>query len=293
MRSGQIGVSMGVVVAVVWAMLPLQETAAAQSATAPEAKSRVYFYDHYAVALKSFVDDQGVVNYRSLKASRQQLDAFVGALSRIDPVEYEKWSDAQKVAMWINAYNGLTLQAIINHYPIKSSFISSLRYPRNSIRQISGVWDKLEFVVMGRKRTLDSIEHSTLRQRFNEPRIHMALVCAAMGCPPLRNQPYRADGLDAQLDDQARRFLSDPLKFRIDRDKKLVYMSSIFKWFGDDFIKTYGTEDFAGHGAAERAVLNFISKHLTDSDRQYLRTQKYRIKYFSYDWSLNEQRPSK
>ena len=293
MRSGQIGVSMGVVVAVVWAMLPLQETAAAQSATAPEAKSRVYFYDHYAVALKSFVDDQGVVNYRSLKASRQQLDAFVGALSRIDPVEYEKWSDAQKVAMWINAYNGLTLQAIINHYPIKSSFISSLRYPRNSIRQISGVWDKLEFVVMGRKRTLDSIEHSTLRQRFNEPRIHMALVCAAMGCPPLRNQPYRADGLDAQLDDQARRFLSDPLKFRIDRDKKLVYMSSIFKWFGDDFIKTYGTEDFAGHGAAERAVLNFISKHLTDSDRRYLRTQKYRIKYFSYDWSLNEQRPSK
>ena len=292
MRSGQIGVSMGVVVAVVWAMLPLQ-AAAAQSATAPEAKSRVCFYDHYAVALKSFVDDQGVVNYRSLKASRQQLDAFVGALSRIDPVEYEKWSDAQKVAMWINAYNGLTLQAIINHYPIKSSFISSLRYPRNSIRQISGVWDKLEFVVMGRKRTLDSIEHSTLRQRFDEPRIHMALVCAAMGCPPLRNQPYRADGLDGQLDDQARRFLSDPLKFRIDRDKKLVYMSSIFKWFGDDFIKTYGTEDFADHGAAERAVLNFISKHLTDSDRRYLRTQKYRIKYLSYDWSLNEQRPSK
>ncbi len=292
MRSGQIGVSMGVVVAVVWAMLPLQ-AAAAQSATAPEAKSRVCFYDHYAVALKSFVDDRGVVDYRGLKASRQQLDAFVGALSRINPVEYENWSDAQKVAMWINAYNGLTLQAIINHYPIKSSFISSLRYPRNSIRQISGVWDKLEFVVMGRKRTLDSIEHSTLRQRFNEPRIHMALVCAAMGCPPLRNQPYRADGLDAQLDDQARRFLSDPLKFRIDRDKKLVYMSSIFKWFGDDFIKTYGTEDFAGHGAAERAVLNFISKHLTDSDRRYLRTQKYRIKYLSYDWSLNEQRPSK
>ena len=140
-----------------------------------------------------------------------------------------------------------------------------LAYPKSSIQQIPGRWDKVQWLVMGQKLTLDRIEHAILRGGdpalvatygpFHEPRIHLALVCAAMGCPPLRNEPYAGERLDAQLDDQVRRFLRNPQKFRIDRGNGRVYLSSIFKWFGGDFIKKYGAgEKFAGHSDAERAV---------------------------------------
>ncbi len=143
---------------------------------------------------------------------------------------------------------------------------------------------------MHKKTTLNGIEHSVLRAEFNEPRIHVALVCAAMGCPPLRNEPYLPDKLNDQLDNQAKKFLSSPAKFRIDRSAGKVYLSSIFKWFGADFVKTYGTDEgFAGHGQSERAVLNFISQYLQQEDApEYLRSGNYRIDYLEYDWSLNE-----
>ncbi len=253
-----------------------------------------FSYADYAAVLNAYVNDQGMVDYRLLKADRQRLDAFASALAQLAPSTYEHWSEKEKIAFWINAYNALTLEAIINHYPIKSSFFRSVVFPKNSIRQIPGVWDTLQFMVMGRKRTLGEIEHEILRQQFNEPRIHMALVCAAMGCPPLRNEPFFGDQLDEQLNDQTRRFLSDSTMFRMDRSQGRVYLSSIFKWFGRDFIKIYGTDQkLAGHDPAERAVLNFISRHLDASDREYLATAKYNVEYLGYDWSLNEQTTGK
>lgn len=115
--------------------------------------------------------------------------------------------------------------------------------------------------------TLDGIENDTLRANFNEPRIHMALVCAAMGCPPLRSEPYLAKKLDDQLNDQTIRFLGDPKRFHIDRDKETVYLSSIFKWFGNDFVNEYGADKkFSGYSESERAVLNFISSYVTPDD---------------------------
>jgi hypothetical protein len=249
-----------------------------------------FSYGDYAAALKAFVNDQGMVNYRGLKASPQQLNAFVAALGQVDPQVYRGWGDKEKIAFWINAYNALTLKAIIDHYPIQSSFFGSFAYPRNSIRQIPGVWDKLRFRVMGREMTLDEIEHATLRKEFNEPRIHLALVCAAMGCPPLRNEPYIGKKLDQQLDDQARHFLANPRKFAINRDQSKVYLSPIFKWFGEDFVKTYGTDrEFAKFSPAERAVLNYFVKFVNEKDREYLLQGSYAISYLDYDWSLNEQ----
>jgi hypothetical protein len=181
------------------------------------------------------------------------------------------------------------LKAIIDHYPIKASFWRSLKFPRNSIRQIPGVWTDLKFPVMGQRMTLDEIEHGILRQKFNEPRIHMALVCAAMGCPPLRSEPYVGDKLNDQLNDQARRFLADPKKFKIDRNEGQVALSPIFKWFGEDFIRTYGTNaGFSRFQPKERAVLNFIQNYLSAADQEYLFKGDYAISYLGYDWSLNE-----
>ncbi len=258
--------------------------------TSTIATQPAFSYDDYVAALSAYVDDRGMVDYPSLKDDRQQLDTFAALLARVSAEQYEKWSAAARIAFWINAYNALTLEAILEHYPIKASLAASLIYPENSIRQIPGVWGKLQFRVTGRRMTLNQIEHDTLRTQFDEPRIHMALVCAAMGCPPLRNEPYLGDKLDAQLDDQTRRFLAHPDKFRIDRDANTVFLSPIFKWFGQDFVKRYGTDQkFTNHNDAQRAVLNFASRYLEPDDRRYLETGTYRIEYTDYDWSLNQQ----
>jgi hypothetical protein len=261
------------------------------SSTAFAETNGEFSYDNYAAVLKKHVNEEGVVDYKGLKENREKLDDFAAELATLKLETFEAWTDAQKVALWINAYNALTLQAIINHYPIKPRLFGGLLYPDNSIRQIPGVWDRVTFPVMGTKVTLDGIEHDTLRAKFNEPRIHMALVCAAMGCPPLRREPYRGDDLDAQLDDQTRRFLKNPKQFRIEPIEGRVYLSSIFKWFGQDFVKTYGTdENLKGHSERERAVLNFISKYADNKIADFLRTSDYEIGYLDYDWSLNEQK---
>ena len=255
----------------------------------PLAFAAGFSYDGYAKTLSAHVDGQGIVNYAVLKADRKGLDAFVSSLAALDPEVFGKWSDKEKIAFWINAYNALTLRVIIDNYPIKASFFSALRFPQNSIRQIKGVWDEIQFPVMGRNMTLDNIEHDTLRSKFDEPWIHVALVCAALGCPPLRNEPYISAKLESQLDDQARRFFKDPDKFRVDREEGHVYLSSIFKWFGGDFVKAYvsGT-GFAGKGETERAVLNFASNYLDRDEKSYLEKGGYSISYLPYDWSLNE-----
>jgi hypothetical protein len=248
-------------------------------------------FDDYGAALQEFVNQKGMVNYRGLKANPQKLQEFLQALAQVRPEDYQGWQAPQKIAFWINAYNALTLKAIIDHYPIKASWFRSLKFPSNSIRQIPGVWTDLRFSVMGRQMTLDDIEHATLRQRFNEPRIHAALVCAAMGCPPLRQEPFAGEKLDQQLNDQTRRFLADPQKFRIDRDRGQIYLSPIFQWFGQDFIKTYGAPaNFSRFTPNERAVLNFIQHYLPEKERAYLFQGNYAISYLGYDWSLNEQK---
>ena len=203
---------------------------------AEQANTSGFDFSAYDSVLKTFVNEKAMVNYRMLKAQRRRLDAFVAALGKLPRRTYEKWDDKHKIAFWLNAYNGLTLKAIIDNYPIKSSFLRSRFWPKNSIRQIPGVWKELKFTVMGSQVTLWHIEHEILRKKFDEPRIHMAMVCAAMGCPPLRGEPYEGGKLDEQLDDQTRRFLADSGKFKIDSRKGTVHLSEIFNCFAEDLL---------------------------------------------------------
>lgn len=258
---------------------------------AVEEIGRAFSYDDYEAVLKDHVDDKGMVNYKKLKTSHQKLNAFVAAMSKIQPKSYEKWNRKEQITLWLNAYNALTIKAIVDKYPIKSSFFTSRIYPKNSIRQIPGVWSKIKFNVMEKDLTLGHIEHEILRKKFDEPRIHMAMVCAAMGCPPLLTQPYIAQRLDEQLEGRTRRFLANPAKFRIDRKAGVVYLSPIFKWFKDDFVGKYAPEkNISGHGKEVSAVLNFIAGHLEKPDSDYILAGNFRIKYLKYDWSLNEQK---
>ncbi len=258
--------------------------------SAPLLASPVSGTESYAATLTTFVDAAGMVDYAGLKRNPRDLNTYLKYVSTVPEQTIDQWSDPSQIAFWINTYNALTLKAILDHYPIKSSFFRSLTYPKNSIRQIPGVWKKLKFTVHNRRMTLEHIEHEILRVQFNEPRIHVALVCAAKGCPPLRNEPYTGPRLDAQLNDQAAAFLADITKFKIDLKKKIVHVSPIFKWFGEDFVKTYAPPENTGDLDAElSAVMNYLATHANALFRPYLYRGKYEVKYLDYDWSLNEQ----
>jgi hypothetical protein len=266
------------------------QTATEVPAAAPSGE---FSYEPYASTLLDHVDMRDLVDYAGLRTNRGDLDAFVASLATLDPAVYEGWDSDGKIAFWLNAYNALTLRAIVDHYPIQPSTLRSLVYPENSIRQIPGVWKKLRFRVMGQERTLDEIEHEILRVEFDEPRIHMALVCAAMGCPPLRWEPYTGEKLDGQLEDQIVKFLSHERRFHLDPEGGRVELSPIFEWFGDDFVSVYEPDrGYEGRSPAQRAVLHFIALHLEGPDKEFVKRGDYRIVYLDYDWSLNEAVPS-
>jgi hypothetical protein len=235
-------------------------------------------YRNYGRVLQTYINTQGLVDYPALQANSQPLKDVVAEMGAVDPSTYAAWSDADKIAFLINAYNAITLESIIKQKPLK-----------NSIKDIFGVWNFAKHTVAGESKTLDDIEHNTLRKAFNEPRIHAALVCAAISCPPLRREPYTGAKLNEQLDDQVRHWLSTPHGLKIDRAQNQVSVSSIFKWFGEDWKKSYGMADGFTGNSTERAILNFISRYVNPDDKAYLTQGGYKLDYLNYDWSLNRQ----
>ncbi|ASC71397.1 hypothetical protein XM38_023490 [Halomicronema hongdechloris C2206] len=259
------------------ASLVSQRETSTPSAATPASATRLS-YDDYATVLATYVDEQGLVDYRALQANPQPLTQFIDRLGAVAPDTYAAWSDADQIAFLINAYNAITLQSIINEDPLK-----------DSIKDIFGVWKIKRHTVAGQSLTLDAIEHDILRQEFSEPRIHAALVCAAQSCPPLRQAPYTGARLDQQLEDQVRRWLASPHGLQIDRDANRVAISAIFDWFGEDWQPRYAVESgFTGNGK-QRATLNFISQYVSPEQRAYLLQGDYTLDYLDYDWSLNRQ----
>jgi hypothetical protein len=236
----------------------------------------------YDGLLKAHVID-GRVDYATLKADPKDLDRYLAPLAGVSEKQFASWDEALQLAFLFNLYNASTLRLIRDYYPVAS------------IKDIGGwfqgPWDQPVVQLFGKHITLNTLEHDILRKQYKEPRLHMALVCAARGCPPLRSEAYTAAHLQEQLDDQARRLLADPGKFRIDRGAKTVYFSSIFKWYGADFQSGYTPSiGFAGLDDTERAVANFCARYLSGPDREYLEVGGYAVGFLDYDWSLNGQK---
>ncbi|MEO0771022.1 MAG: DUF547 domain-containing protein [Cyanobacteria bacterium J06649_4] len=232
----------------------------------------------FAEVLSTYVNEQGLVDYDALQNDRQQLDFYNASIQLVDPATYDSWSEPEQIAFLINAYNSITLKSIIDESPIK-----------DSIKDITGVWRFKRHGILQGEQTLNNIEHDILRKDFDEPRIHAALVCAAISCPYLRQEPFTGASLDAQLDDQVRTFISREEAFKIDRENNVVELSAIFDWFGQDWVPSFAPDaGFAGSDN-EKAVLNFISGYLNEADKAYLEAGDYRVTYSDYDWSLNRQ----
>jgi len=220
--------------------------------------------------------DQGEVDYKNL-CQDNNLDLYIEQLSNTDP-EKILMREA-KLAFWLNAYNAYTLKIICDNYPLKS--ISELHTGGlifgSVIRRT--VWHKKLVTINNELTSLDHIEHKIIRPIFKEPRIHFAVVCAAKGCPPLRNEAYEAERLDEQLADQAEVFLSQKDKNNFDLKTKTARISPIFSWFKKDFISESG-------GVLEYLV-PFMNAEIGASIKND--PKSWRIKYTKYDWSLNEQ----
>ncbi len=218
--------------------------------------------------VRSFVD-HGEVDYACMKAHEGQLDRYLGLLARIRP---ERLSREAQLALWIDAYNAFTVKLILGRYP-------GIR----SIKEIPRRWKRRDWRVGGRRYSLDEIENDILRARFHEPRIHFAINCASKSCPDLASEAYVAPRLEAQLDAAARRFLADPRKgARVAPGRGLfgrgdrLYLSAIFKWFGEDFTRAGGLAPFLLTYLPE-GPRAFVARHRSDLP----------VSYLPYDWSLN------
>ncbi len=240
-------------------------------------------YEAYARVLARHVQ-AGRVDYRGLAAERTALAGVSAGFSAVDAGAERGWPRAERLAFWINAYNLFTLQAIVDHYPIRAGWLS--RGPRNSIRQIDGVWDRLTWKAAGRTVTLDDIEHRIIRPGFEEPRIHFAVNCASVGCPPLLGEPYRAADLERQLDANARAYLASPQGVRT--DGRTLAVTSILKWYGDDFVARFGSKPPLGRSPRDAAILRVVEAFGPPEASTLARDPAVRIAFLDYDWSLND-----
>ena len=247
-------------------------------------------FDHsdYDAFLKTHVH-KGLVNYSAIKRDATALAGYVRKLEEVRPDNFHRWERDAKVAFWINAYNAITIHGIVMHYPIDyGGPIARIRFPKSSIRQIAGFWDTVFVRIMGGGITLDDIEHEILRKEFGDPRIHFAVVCAAMGCPILSSEAYQGRLLDQQLERDAHRFINDKDKVRLDISVTKLYASSIFKWYAEDFRT--GSQDrwMQKYPARYRGVMHTVVEHVGRDERDYIIDHTPRLEFLDYDWSLNE-----
>ena len=219
------------------------------------------------------------VRYAGLSAERPALKAYIESVSKVPESEFKGWSKPQQLSFLINAYNALTLELILQRYPDLKSIRDFGYLPFNNI------WKKKWFTLLGREYYLDGIEHEMIRAPgvYDDPRIHFAVNCASIGCPMLREEAYVAERLDAQLDQQTLRFVSDRARNRVNAQGELE-VSKIFDWYKGDFSK-----GLRGIGSSEAFFARY-AKQLTDNPehQKQVADGKAAIRYLDYDWTLND-----
>ncbi len=229
--------------------------------------------------LQSHVNSRGRVDYAKMRQDAR-LPQYLELLKTTNAARLAN-ADEQ-LAFWINAYNALTIRAVIDTLPADQG-----KWPDYKIidQKIDGksIWKGRSFDVGGERRTLDEIEHEIIRKRdgLRDPRIHVALVCAARGCPNLWNHAYTGDKVRDQLADAMRRFVNDSDQIKWNGAKKTLTASKILEWYGGDFA----SEAFLPHS---ESIGQFLADYANDkSMAAALRAFKGKIQYIEYDWRLN------
>lgn len=225
-------------------------------------------FDHSRLdgLLAAHVDTDGFVDYPAISSDTTELDAYIAELAE---APFDDLGRDERLALLINAYNAFTLRLILDHYPI------------DSIKEIPGDqrWDDVRWSLAGGTYSLNQLEHELVRANFREPRIHFALVCAAVGCPPLRSEAYSGERLEEQLEAQAR-FTHESerwLRYRAGADT--IELTSLYEWYGGDFEQVAGS------------VLAYVGRYDDDLSSDLAAGHEPEVRFLDYDWSLNRQEP--
>lgn len=221
------------------------------------------------------------VAYSGFAADRTALKAYLDSLSTVAPATFAAWSKAERQAFLINAYNAFTVELILTKYP-------DLKSIKDLGSLLNSPWKPKWISLLGGKVSLDDIEHAMLRKRgdYDDPRVHFAVNCASIGCPALREEAFVAARLDAQMDEQTLRFMSDRTRNRYDTRRGRLELSKIFDWYGEDFrLGHRGIASLAAFAAR-------YADQLADApaDRERIRAGTVDIVFTDYDWALNDVR---
>ena len=258
-----------------FAMLILALLASASHAELPDHREWDNLLKKHVTLLRG--GQASEVDYGGMARDREVLREYRERMSQVSLAEFDLSSPADQLAFLINAYNAWTVELILTEYPN----LESIKDLGNLFRS---PWGREFVVLLGKTRSLDDIEHKLIRGsgRYQDPRIHFAVNCASIGCPALRNEAYRGTELDAQLQDQMQLFFSDRARNR--KDGGYLQVSSIFKWYREDFEKGWmGFESLQQFFSQHGALLG-----LTDDDIDRLNTGQIEIEYLDYDWRLND-----
>lgn len=224
-------------------------------------------FDHaiFDRLLRKHVDKDGWVDYEGFQADAASLDGYIASLQSAPFVDLDR---DEKLAFLLNAYNAFTLRLILDHYPIKS------------IKDIPSAkrWDAKRWQFGGMTLSLNQIEHEQIRPKFSEPRVHFALVCAAIGCPKLRNEAYQATRIEAQLEDQTRYVHTHDRWFRYQSGSDEVHLTKLYNWYGSDFKQVAGS------------AMAFAARYSVPLQKAMDQNQKPKIKWLDYDWTLNDKK---
>ena len=215
--------------------------------------------------------DSGTVDYRKWQEeSAQSLQQW---LRKVSEVDVEALAEREVIAFLLNIYNALTINQVLQKYPIGTIRPKVLGVP--NWPSFLAFFKKEIYTLGNRALSLDNIEHDILRAKYSEPRIHFALVCASTGCPLIRDNAYLPEKLEMQLEEDVHRFINNPEKVSYDAPSKTLYCSKIFKWYESDFL------------TQSDSVVGYIQKYISveiDADPK--------IEYLPYDWSLNQRTSS-
>lgn len=224
-------------------------------------------YTLYDTMLKKYVSI-GTVDY--LKWKKNDLAAFEQYINGLGKVSLTDLNENEQKAFWINAYNALTIYAVLKHISTNELLAKGF-----SVQMVSGFFDKITYRVAGEALTLDNIEKEKLRKGFHDSRIHFALVCASRSCPKIENTVFKAEGLEERLENAARNFIQDTARNRFDQKNNVLYLSKIFRWYNSDFIASSGT------------VVDFVKKYIGKEAVEYLSSRTVKTRYLFYDWLVN------
>ncbi len=222
-----------------------------------------------------FVNDVGLVDCVGLKRDPADLNAFLAQVEKVSPHNNLAtfMTRDEALAYWINAYNAWALKTVLDDYPVKS------------IMDIAGgqVFDRRSLVCGGEKLSLNDIESGIVRKEFLEPRVHFALNCASWSCPRMPREAFDAKRLNAQLDREARRFFADPTHLWVDVPRRTVHLTTICKWYEEDFVRWLARE-----GAAKTKVLAFVKLYAPPEVAAKMGVD-FTTEYLPYDWRLSDQ----